>query len=210
MYHPSRGGVRGGADQFNWDDVKSDKYRENYLGHSVKAPVGRWQKGKDLSWYSKDRNSKLKGSSIANEQLAAIKAAEEEAMQAALGQKPIKKVSEPLSKEELTEALQRNYTEREGERITGVGKTNSIQAFSATFHVAPKKGVAFQGPLEPNKHINEEKKQSASDKSSRRLKKRSKKKSKDKKRCHEDSDSSSHNGKTKSSKRQRHDSDSSD
>uniref|UniRef100_A0A453RRT9 Multiple myeloma tumor-associated protein 2-like N-terminal domain-containing protein n=1 Tax=Aegilops tauschii subsp. strangulata TaxID=200361 RepID=A0A453RRT9_AEGTS len=46
MYHPTRGGVRGGRDQFKWDDVKVDKHRENYLGHSVKAPVGRWQKGK--------------------------------------------------------------------------------------------------------------------------------------------------------------------
>ena len=32
IYHPSRGGVRGGKDQFNWDDVKEDKDRENYLG----------------------------------------------------------------------------------------------------------------------------------------------------------------------------------
>lgn len=32
--------------EFSWDDVKADKHRENYLGHSIKAPVGRWQKGK--------------------------------------------------------------------------------------------------------------------------------------------------------------------
>lgn len=31
--------------EFSWDEVKADKHRENYLGHSVKAPVGRWQKG---------------------------------------------------------------------------------------------------------------------------------------------------------------------
>jgi hypothetical protein len=31
--------------EFSWDEVKADKYRENYLGHSIKAPVGRWQKG---------------------------------------------------------------------------------------------------------------------------------------------------------------------
>lgn len=32
--------------EFSWEDVKVDKHRENYLGHSLKAPVGRWQKGK--------------------------------------------------------------------------------------------------------------------------------------------------------------------
>lgn len=31
--------------EFSWDEVKADKHRENYLGHSIKAPVGRWQKG---------------------------------------------------------------------------------------------------------------------------------------------------------------------
>lgn len=32
--------------EFSWDEVKVDKHRENYIGHSLKAPVGRWQKGK--------------------------------------------------------------------------------------------------------------------------------------------------------------------
>lgn len=35
MFGSSRsGGVRGGQDQFNWDDVKGDKHRENYLGEN--------------------------------------------------------------------------------------------------------------------------------------------------------------------------------
>ena len=42
---PPRGGTRGGKDQFNWENVKVDKDREFYLGHSVKATTGRWQKG---------------------------------------------------------------------------------------------------------------------------------------------------------------------
>ena len=34
---PIRGGTRGGKDQFKWDDVKLDKHRENYLGHSLQV-----------------------------------------------------------------------------------------------------------------------------------------------------------------------------
>ena len=37
IFHQSRGGTRGGQDQFKWDDVKLDKDRENYLGHSLQA-----------------------------------------------------------------------------------------------------------------------------------------------------------------------------
>ncbi|CAI9773034.1 unnamed protein product [Fraxinus pennsylvanica] len=32
------------VEEFSWEDVKADKHHENYLGHSLKAPVGRSQK----------------------------------------------------------------------------------------------------------------------------------------------------------------------
>ena len=85
MFHPTRGGTRGGKDQFKWDDVKTDKDRECYLGHSVMAPVGRWQQGKDLTWYAKDKNSKKKVKS----EFQTAKDLEEKALMAALGYKVV-------------------------------------------------------------------------------------------------------------------------
>ncbi|XP_033097304.1 multiple myeloma tumor-associated protein 2 homolog [Anneissia japonica] len=87
MFYFPRGGNRGGSDQFKWDDVKTDKHREFYLGHSVKAPVGRWQEGKDLTWYAKDKNDKQ---STLKKEFDSVRNAEKEAMMIALGQMPPK------------------------------------------------------------------------------------------------------------------------
>lgn len=66
---------------FSWEDVKADRYREYYLGHSVKAPVGRWQKGKDLTWYAKTKEER---EADRRTELEAVRAAEERAMASAL------------------------------------------------------------------------------------------------------------------------------
>ncbi|KAI9831971.1 MAG: hypothetical protein M1826_002699 [Phylliscum demangeonii] len=82
-------GSRGGRSNFKWEDVKDDQHRENYLGHSLKAPVGRWQKNRDLSWYAQGEKSGPEAESAIRderaEEMRRIKEAERDALSAALG-----------------------------------------------------------------------------------------------------------------------------
>ncbi|KAI1612186.1 kinase phosphorylation protein-domain-containing protein [Exophiala viscosa] len=85
-------GSRGGLGDFKWSDVQNSSHREHYLGHSLMAPVGRWQKGRDLSWYAKPDEESVDGEDPAakaarerKEEIRRVKEAEEDALARALG-----------------------------------------------------------------------------------------------------------------------------
>jgi hypothetical protein len=61
-----RSGCRGGK-AFEWDQVKDDKQRVCYLGNSIAAPIGKWQRGRDVMWYTKNVDLPIKSSSPSND-----------------------------------------------------------------------------------------------------------------------------------------------
>ncbi|KAL8995552.1 MAG: hypothetical protein Q9169_004725 [Polycauliona sp. 2 TL-2023] len=117
-------GSRGGRDAFKWEDVKDDQHRENYLGHSLMAPVGRWQKNKDLSWYAKgdDSQAATDAAKARAEEIRRIKEAEQDALSEALGYpiQPRLRDSQLAGQKEIEKAL-KETTEGDEEGGKGVG-----------------------------------------------------------------------------------------
>jgi hypothetical protein len=122
--------TRGGADQFQWDSVKEEKYRENYLGHSVMAPLGRWQRGKDLTWFTKKGQQGHNAKTSGELEIARLKLQEEELMLKVLsgevidfGNKLDKFGVNKLTAKTVQAEI--NLNEKEVEQMPGVGY-NSI------------------------------------------------------------------------------------
>ncbi|XP_019192236.1 PREDICTED: multiple myeloma tumor-associated protein 2 homolog [Ipomoea nil] len=170
MYHPTRGGVRGGRDQFAWDDVKVDKHRENYIGHSIKAPVGRWQKGKDLFWYARDKKSQQSDMDAAKEEIQRIKEEEEQAMREALGLAPKRATQSQgnrLDKHEFSELVKRGSTAEdlgaghaEAARVHGLGfskvpqpwkESSSLSNLPSSEKMEPSGNTNVQRPEAPTR-----------------------------------------------------------
>ncbi|KAJ7052436.1 kinase phosphorylation protein-domain-containing protein, partial [Mycena amicta] len=114
-----RPGNRGGQGDFKWSDVSGDKDRENYLGHSINAPTGRWQKNKDVHWYSRDQDGTQEERDA---EIRKIKEAEADALAVALGFAPADRTGEaptsspPDEQDQSKEEKRRRKAERKEEK----------------------------------------------------------------------------------------------
>lgn len=126
-------GSRGGRGEFKWSDVQTSSHRQNYLGHSVMAPTGRWAKGKDLGWYAKgDDASAASEAEARKEEIRRVKEAEQDAMARALGL-PVPDRSNPNNQElgsrkEVEKVLKdSNQEDQPGSGGIGFGKNGTSQ-----------------------------------------------------------------------------------
>ena len=109
-----REGVRGGREQFRWDALKSQSYkdREQYLGYTTKLGVigkfGQYQRND--WWRTSSESSNV--ADLRTEEKARAKKLEEELMQEALGSKPKRLLlaKSKLSSEQVSEVLKKDET----------------------------------------------------------------------------------------------------
>ncbi|RMZ83693.1 hypothetical protein DV738_g1116, partial [Chaetothyriales sp. CBS 135597] len=129
-------GSRGGSGDFKWSDVQNSTHREQYLGHSLHAPVGRYNQGKDLSWYTRDKtkdSSKIDEDPAAAaareraEEIRRIKEAEEDALARALGLPVVPRTNanaQPLGDRREVDKIVKESAEEHG-GSSGIGFSRS-------------------------------------------------------------------------------------
>mmetsp|Transcript_41649 Transcript_41649/g.109966 ORF Transcript_41649/g.109966 Transcript_41649/m.109966 type:complete len:320 (-) Transcript_41649:2-961(-) len=108
----TRDGCRGGQEQFKWNDIKDQEFkdREQYLGGSTKVgTMGKFGKYHMHDWYARKRDTP---ENINNEKQS-VQAFEEELMQEALGLKPKRLM---LAKRQLTEEEVKEFLKTDSEK----------------------------------------------------------------------------------------------
>jgi len=116
-------GCRGGREQFTWNSIKQQDFkdRESYLGQSMKVgQMGKFGKYYRHDWYATSRDTTT---SISDER-ESVQAYEEELMQEALGMKPKKLLlaKQQMSEEELKAFLKSKKGEDTGREAMGPQK----------------------------------------------------------------------------------------
>lgn len=181
-----RSGTRGGADQFTWEKVKNDKYKDFYLGHSLHTttkPTFNNRKPNPL-WWTKTQGSAEEDEARRRAEIEAIKREEEQLHLEALGLAPRRRKAQEnqLDSIEIQELTRRGNTERDaydGERVAGLGYA------PAPLHQLGMEGThkkTEERPAEdqvPKNHIEQPEKKS---KEERREEKREKRRRKEEKR----------------------------
>ena len=134
MHYEIRPGVRGGRDQFKWDDLKNMKYqdREQYLGFSAKIGYldkgGKWKK-KD--WYIKNKSGDPANDKELQEEIRRVQEEDNRRMRIRLGlEKPAEEMKN-LSGAELEEFQKQmelqNELEKQNREYQGLEEDNDYQ-----------------------------------------------------------------------------------
>mmetsp|Transcript_24245 Transcript_24245/g.72751 ORF Transcript_24245/g.72751 Transcript_24245/m.72751 type:complete len:259 (+) Transcript_24245:207-983(+) len=174
------GGVRGGANQFKWDDIKKmERGRDDYLGACMKASVnGRRDKDRDFFWYNKTTDTLGRGMTQTPEEakmrrrleILERRQADAAALADALGEtaESRKRADEiDLEASELRTLLERGGTERD--RLLATERVAGLGAAPAQRHASVQQSARVRGELDRQEKEERTRKLLAADAARRQL-----------------------------------------